>query len=126
MKTKSAKAKARRLQDKLAADIREAFGLSENDVKPAIISESGVDIKLSESARIAFPFAVEAKANETLPLWASIAQAQENAANEALKPLLAFKRNGSGIYVVLRWGDFMTMMKAAAGNVFGGSAEHDA
>ena len=125
MKTKSAKAKARRLQDKLAADIREAFGLSENDVKPAIMSESGVDIKLSEAARIAFPFAVEAKAQESLPLWASIAQAQENASNEALKPLLAFKRNGSEIYVVLRWEDFMTMMKVAAGHVFGARLEYE-
>ena len=78
MKPKSGKQKARRLQDKLAADIREAFGLSETDVKPAIMSESGMDIKLSEAARIAFPFAVEAKARESLPLWASIAQAQES------------------------------------------------
>jgi hypothetical protein len=107
MKPKSGKQKARRLQDKLAADIREAFGLSEADVRPAIMSESGMDIKLSEAARMAFPFAVEAKANETLPPWASIAQAQENAASEALTPLLAFKRNGSEVYVVLRWTDFL-------------------
>lgn len=111
MKPKSGKQKARRLQDRLAADIREAFGLSENDVKPAIMSESGVDIKLSESARIAFPFAVEAKANETLPLWASINQAEENAAKEALTPLLAFRRNGSGIYVILRWEDFLEVIR---------------
>ena len=110
MKPKSGKQKARRLQDKLAADIREAFGLSENDVKPAIMSESGPDIKLSEAARVAFPFAVEAKANETLPLWASIAQAQENAASEALTPLLAFKRNGSEVYVVLRWDDLLAIL----------------
>lgn len=111
MKPKSVKAKARRLQDKLAADIREAFGLSEKDVKPAIMSEAGLDIQLSEAARIAFPFAVEAKANETLPLWASITQAEENAAKEALTPLLAFKRNRSGIYVVLRWVDFLGILR---------------
>ena len=111
MKPKSGKQKARRLQDKLAADIREAFGLSENDVKSAIMSESGPDIKLSEAARVAFPFAVEAKAQESLPLWASIGQAEENAAKESLVPLLAFKRNGSGIYVVLRWEDFMGVIR---------------
>ena len=111
MKTKSAKAKARRLQDKLAADIREAFGLSEADVRPAIMSESGMDIKLSEAARIAFPFAVEAKARESLPLWASINQCEENAAKEVLTPLLAFKRNKSGIYVVLRWEDFLEVIR---------------
>lgn len=111
MKTKSAKAKARRLQDKLAIDIREAFGLSDADVRPAIMSESGMDIKLSESARTAFPFALEAKARESLPLWTSIAQAESNAAREALKPLLAFKRNGSKIYVILRWEDFLEAMR---------------
>ena len=109
MKPKSGKQKARRLQDRLAKDIREAFGLSEIDVKPAIMSVSGVDIQLSESARIAFPFAVEAKARESLPLWASISQAEENAEIEGLKPLLAFKRNGSGIYVALRWEDFLEL-----------------
>ena len=111
MKPKSGKQKARRLQEKLAADIREAFGLSENDVKPAIMSVSGVDIQLSESARIAFPFAVEAKARESLPLWASINQCEENAAKEVLTPLLAFKRNGSGIYVILRWEDFLEVIR---------------
>lgn len=119
MKPRSAKAKGRNFQNRLAEDIRKAFGLSVNDVRPAIMSEAGMDIKLSDAARIAFPFAVEAKARESLPLWASIAQAEENAAIEALKPLLAFKRNGSEVYVVLRWEDFMTLMKVAAGHVFG-------
>ena len=117
MKPKSGKQKARRLQDKLAADIREAFGLSENDVKPAIMSVSGVDIQLSESARIAFPFAVEAKARESLPLWASINQCEENAAKEVLTPLLAFKRNGSGIYVILRWDDLLSILAGWEGGI---------
>ena len=109
MKTASCKAKGRRLQNKLAADLREALGFSEADIKPALMSENGMDLKLSEAARTIFPFAVEAKSRESLPLWASIAQAEENAESEGLRPLLAFKRNGSGVYVALRWEDFLLL-----------------
>lgn len=109
MKPSSCKAKGRRLQNKLAEDLREALGFSEADIKPALMSENGMDIKLSEAARKAFPFAVEAKSRESLPLWTSIAQAEENAESEGLKPLLAFKRNGSCIYVAMQWKDFLEL-----------------
>lgn len=109
MKPASAKKKGRRLQNKLAEDLREAFGFSEADIKPAIMGERGVDVHLSEAARKVFPFAIEAKSRESLPLWASIAQAEENAESEGLKPLLAFKRNGSGVYVAMRWDDFLEL-----------------
>jgi hypothetical protein len=110
----SCKAKGRALQNKIAEDLREAFGLSSSDVKPAIMGESGMDVKLSESARKAFPFAVEAKATETLQIWAALKQAEENAANEGLRPLVAFKRNRSEIYVVLKWPTFLAMLKEAS------------
>jgi hypothetical protein len=113
MKTASCKAKGRRLQNKLAADLREALGFSEADIKPALMSENGMDLKLSEAARKAFPFAVEAKSRESLPLWASISQAEENAESEGLRPLLAFKRNGSEIHVVLKWNDFLELVGKA-------------
>lgn len=113
MKPACAKQKGRRLQNKLAADLRGALGFSAADIKPALMSENGMDLKLSEAARVAFPFAVEAKCRESLPLWASIAQAEENAESEGLRPLLAFKRNGSGIYVALRWEDFLELMAKA-------------
>jgi hypothetical protein len=118
MKPACAKQKGRRLQAKLAADLRETLGLSVADVKPALMSENGMDLKLSEAARRAFPFAVEAKARESLSLWASIAQAEKNAESEGLRPLLAFKRNGSRVYVVLGWSDFLELAeKAKAANL---------
>lgn len=118
MKPACAKQKGRRLQNKLAADLRGALGFSAADIKPALMSENGMDLKLSEAARRVFPFAVEAKCRESLPLWASIAQAEENAESEGLRPLLAFKRNGSGVYVALRWQDFLELAgKAKAAKI---------
>jgi hypothetical protein len=110
LKTASCKAKARRLQNKLAEDIRRFLGLPEEDVKPALMGEMGMDIKLSEKARAVFPMAVEAKNTETLKIWAAIKQAEDHAEKEGLKPLVAFTRNRHGIYVVLKWEDFLELV----------------
>ena len=114
MLTKSCKAKGRALQNKIAEDLREAFRLSSSDVKPAMMSEQGMDIKLSEAARKLFPWAVEAKACETLQIWASIKQCEENAAKEKLCPALVFRRNRSKMYVCLSWKDFLELVELAA------------
>jgi len=112
--TKSCKAKGRILQTKIAEDIREAFRLSSSDVRPAIMGERGCDVHLSEAARKLFPWALEAKACETLPLWASIKQCSDNAVIEGLRPLLVFKRNRSPMYVCLCWKDFLELVELAA------------
>ena len=94
MQTKSAKAKARRLQNLLTQKLRETFPqLGETDCRPALMGESGADVKLSESAKIDIPFAFEAKNRETINIWESIKQAEANAIKEGLTPAIAFSRN---------------------------------
>jgi hypothetical protein len=110
----SCKAKGRALQNKIAEDLREAFRLSSSDIKPALMSEQGMDIKLSEAARMLFPFAVEAKANESLQFWAALKQCSDNAIEEGLMPLLVFKRNRSKIYACLEWDDLLEILEMAA------------
>jgi hypothetical protein len=119
MLTKSCKAKARLLQNKIAEDLREAFRLSPSDVKPAVMSEQGMDIKLSEAARKLVPFAIEAKCTESIQIWAALKQAEDNAAKEKLRPALVFKRNRSKVYVCLCWRDFLEMLEKIA------SLEHE-
>lgn len=109
MRTSSAKAKGRRLQQAVAAAIRERFHLAPDDVRPAIMGESGEDIKLSTAAREKFPFAVECKNQERLNVWDALAQAEANAANGT--PLLVFKRNRTQTYVALRFDDFMELLR---------------
>ncbi|OPY54672.1 MAG: hypothetical protein A4E48_00251 [Methanosaeta sp. PtaU1.Bin060] len=109
MKPRSCKAKGRRLQNALAADLQKMLGLAEADVKPSVMGEQGMDLKLSSAARSRFPFAVEAKNCEALSIWRSLEQAEKNAKAEGLKPLLAFKRNGSKIYVAMAWNDFLEL-----------------
>ena len=69
--TSSRKAKGRRLQNKVRDLILEKFDLHPDDVRGAIMGESGEDIKLSHSARKLFPFSVECKAQEKLNIWES-------------------------------------------------------
>ena len=107
----SRKAKSRNLQNKIVETLLEKYPtLTSNDVKAAIMGESGIDIRLSEAARELFPYAVEAKNQESLSIWAALEQCEENSKLEKLIPLLIFKRNRSGIYVVLKLEDFVKLI----------------
>ena len=108
MKTSSKKAKGRRLQNLVAEKIQEKFNLPEADVKPAIMGETGRDIKLSTEAQEQFPFAVECKNVEKLNIWSALKQAEENAGE--LTPIVVFKRNRSETYLVIQFNDFMELL----------------
>jgi hypothetical protein len=108
---KSRKAKGRILQTEIAYQIAISIpGIGSEDVKPAIMGESGMDIKLSSRARDLFPYAIEAKAQESLNIWQALEQARINAEKEKLMPLLVFKRNRSDVYVCLRFADFLQLV----------------
>jgi hypothetical protein len=108
---KSCKAKARSLQNKIVEDLLKKYPvLTSNDVKPSIMGESGIDIKLSESARKLFPYGTECKNQESLSIWKCIKQSEENAIAEKLRPILIFKRNRSDVYVTLKWEEFLKML----------------
>ncbi len=101
MKSASCKAKGRVLQNWICDLIRTLFSLSPEDVKPAIMGESGMDIKLSSEARKRFYYAIEAKNTEHLNVWQAWDQAQANADKEGLIPMLIVKRNRSSPLVVM-------------------------
>jgi hypothetical protein len=111
MKPRSAKAKGRRFQSEVKELILESFPLLEpDDVKPAIMGESGEDIKLSPAARKLFPYAVECKNTEKLNIWSALEQAEANAKNQNT-PLLFFKRNRSKAYVAMEADHLFELLK---------------
>lgn len=105
MKTSSAKAKGRRLQNYV---VEKLLGKSWNsvlideDIRPAIMGETGVDIKLSPLAKSVIPFDIECKNQENLNIWKAIEQAEANSGKGRI-PLLIFKRNNSGVYAVIEF-----------------------
>jgi hypothetical protein len=111
MKPRSAKAKGRKLQQTVRDTILENFQhLEPDDVKSAIMGESGADIKLSPAARKVFPYATECKNVEKLNIWQALEQAEKNA-SEVTTPLLFFKRNRSKLYVALEAEHFFELLK---------------
>jgi hypothetical protein len=110
MNTRSGKAKGRRLQNKIRDLLLEHFSdkLEPDDVKVAIMGESGEDIKLSPAARKLIPYSFECKNQEKLSIWSSLEQAAENSGD--YPPVLIFKRNRSKTYVTIELEEFMKLI----------------
>ena len=111
MKTSSGKAKGRRLQNKIRDLLLEHFSdkLEPDDVKVAIMGESGEDIKLSPAARKLIPYSFECKNQEKLSIWSSLEQAAENSGD--YPPVLIFKRNRSKTYFTIELEEFIKFIK---------------
>ena len=110
MKPRSAKNKGKRLQNKIRDLILEKFNskLEPDDVKVAIMGESGEDIKLSPAARKLIPYSFECKNQEKLNIWSSLEQAEENSGDYS--PILIFKRNRSKTYVTIELEEFIKLI----------------
>ena len=109
MKTRSAKAKGRRLQNKIRDLLLEEFKeLEPDDIRTAIMGETGEDIKLSPAARRKIPYSFECKNQEKLNIWSSLEQAEENSGKHT--PLVIFKRNRSKTYAVLEFEELLQLL----------------
>ena len=110
MRTQSCKAKGRKLQQMVAADILSLHPcLSAEDVRSTPMGSHGEDVQLSAQARKLFPFSVEAKNQERMNVWSSFEQCEKNCSKEAM-PLLVFKKNRSEPLCALRWRDFLSLI----------------
>ena len=83
--------------------------LHEDDIKSQTMGMGGEDIVLSPAARKLIPFSFECKNQETLPLWKSLAQAEDN--SNGRNPVLVIKRNRSGVYAVIPFNVFTTLIE---------------
>jgi len=109
MKSRSAKNKGKRLQNKVRDLLLETFNqLEPDDIRSAIMGESGEDIKLSPAARKLIPYSFECKNQEALNIWSSLEQAETNAGD--YDPVLIFKRNRSKTYAVINIEKFIELI----------------
>ena len=111
MKTASSKAKGRRLQNKIRDLLIEHFSneLEDDDIRCAIMGESGEDLKLSPAARKLIPYSIECKNQEKINIWDSLEQAEVN--SNGYTPILIFKRNRSKTYAVVELNHFLKLIK---------------
>ena len=109
MKSRSAKNKGKRLQNKVRDLILEKFNqLEPDDVRSTTMGDSGEDVLLSPAARRLFPFSVECKNQEKLNIWSSLEQAENNSGTHT--PLLIFKRNRTKTYAVLQFDKLLELL----------------
>ena len=110
MKTSSKKGKGRRLQNFVRDRLLDSFPILEpDDVKVAIMGESGEDIKLSPAARKKIPYSFECKNQERIRIWSALSQSEDNANGKV--PVLVFKRNRSKVYITLEFENFLELIK---------------
>ena len=110
MKSRSAKNKGKRLQNIVRDVLLETFNtLEPDDIKSAVMGDSGEDIQLSPAARKLIPYSIECKNQEKLNIWGALEQAEKNSGNS--NPVLIFKRNRSKTYAVLEIEDFIKLIK---------------
>ena len=110
MKSRSAKNKGKRLQNTVRDILLETFNtLESDDIKSAVMGDSGEDVQLSPAARKLIPYSIECKNQEKLNIWSSLEQAEKNSGDS--KPVLIFKRNRSKTYAVLEIEDFIKLIK---------------
>lgn len=112
-KVASRKSKGRNLQNFIVTELRKRFVnnqfIFDEDIKPAIMGESGVDIKLTPTMKQYLEFDIESKNQEnwSIPSWWKQTLANTE---EGRKPLLVVKKNRSEPLVVMRFNDWLELI----------------
>ena len=109
MKTSSAKAKGRRLQQKFMQLLIEKLDIDPEDIESRSMGAGGEDLIMSKAARNKFPYSVECKNQEKLNIWSAWDQANGN--KGLYEPLVVIKKNGIRPLVVLDAENFLDMIR---------------
>ena len=93
MKTQSAKAKGRRLQQWFRDLLIKKLDIHPEDIESRSMGAGGEDLIMARAAREKFPYSIECKNQESVNLWKSYEQAQEN--SKDYEPVVILKRNNT-------------------------------
>lgn len=119
MKTSSAKAKGRRLQQAIRdalRDIGKHYGLEPDDIESRGMGQNGVDIILSPAAFRVFNLDIEAKNVEKLNVPATFFEHFKKYAERPALKILVHSKNRSEPLVTFRWEDFLEILAATIAN----------
>jgi hypothetical protein len=99
MKTQSAKAKGRRLQQWVRDQLIEQLDVHPEDIESRSMGAGGEDLIMARAARQKFPYSIECKNVEKLNVWEAYEQAKSNCGD--YEPLVVMKKNGKKPLVVV-------------------------
>ena len=109
MKTQSAKAKGRRLQQWFRDLLIEKLDIHPEDIESRSMGAGGEDLIMARAARQRFPYSIECKNQESINVWKSYEQAQEN--SKDYEPVVVLKRNNTKPLVLVDAEYFVSMFK---------------
>jgi len=107
MKTQSAKAKGRKLQQWFTKLLIDVLGMDEEDMESRPMGSQGEDIIMGKLSRNLFPYSIECKNQESVNVWKAYAQATENC--KGYEPLVVIKRNRSKPLVLVDAEHFVSL-----------------
>ena len=93
MKTQSAKAKGRRLQQWVRDMLIEHRNVHPEDIESRSMGAGGEDLIMARDARQKFPFSIECKNQEKVNVWSAYEQASDNSGK--YEPIAVIKKNNS-------------------------------
>src|SRR6056300_6003 len=99
MKTQSAKAKGRRLQQWVRDKLVEELGVHPEDIESRSMGAGGEDLIMARAAREKFPYSIECKNVEKLNVWDAYDQASSNKGN--YEPIVVMRKNNKKALVVI-------------------------
>ena len=91
MKTQSAKAKGRKLQQWMRNLLIEKLEVHPEDIESRSMGAGGEDLIMARAAREKFPMSIECKNQEKVNVWEAYKQAEDNSGN--YEPVVVIKRN---------------------------------
>jgi hypothetical protein len=99
MKTSSAKAKGRKLQQWMRNLLIEKLEVHPEDIESRSMGAGGEDLIMARAAREKFPMSIECKNQEKVNVWEAYKQAEDNSGK--YEPVVIIKRNKSKPLVVV-------------------------
>ena len=99
MKTQSAKAKGRRLQQWVRDLLIEKLEVHPEDIESRSMGAGGEDLIMARAARKKFPYSIECKNQEKVNIWDAYEQAEENSGD--YEPIVVLKRNNTKPLVLI-------------------------
>ena len=109
MKTQSAKAKGRKLQQWVRDQLIEQLDVHPEDIESRSMGAGGEDLIMARAARQKFPFSIECKNVEKLNVWEAYEQAKSNC--NGYEPLVVMKKNQKKPLVVIDADYFISLVK---------------
>ena len=91
MKTQTAKAKGRKLQQWMRNLLIEKLEVHPEDIESRSMGAGGEDLIMARAAREKFPMSIECKNQEKVNVWEAYKQAEDNSGN--YEPVVVIKRN---------------------------------